>query len=638
MNTQRNVISFLLALLLVGQNCQITFAAKKALGLKLKSQVINASIFDKSKNDLVIENAKGLNKTVIIKALNAEMNPVKIQGTLQDGELHCDLSQLGKSSELPQGQYLVLARRGKKKLTAQFELKPPTVYLSKVRIPLNSKTKESILRKHHLGEGSGICYSDPCPPVNPDEPQCLAPVWEVACDDPACNVGPCFNKEQEDTTITCSCHTYDPENLEQIGEELTYVGKVEDDFFVADIELETTADYPKPDCGIQVDILVDGQKESEASCIAFKEELQEEPIDINNATTAATDVYLAGITEAESLTTEDVKVENVDLSSLYDKAVEGCKSLIGKIPTTDEVKDTLAKAAQEIAEEFKMAFLSTNGNMEEMMKLGAEVAAKFAAKCPNIVDLSMADLIKPEMFDSLQYHEIASGLIDPKELGLQEGSEFIFDLYKQEGIVAGSLQLPTDGVPIYQVDPVKLAENFAQIKELAASFGEPISTKDIVIPYGCAFDPQQAIEAFKAHEINDATFSLASTAIVLGGYDPSAFTGSFTINVAPGVEGIQPTLPPSFAEYISSIGLTTASDWFSGPHEGVSEAPVPTGWTPTSDPAPTGWTPTSGTTTGHPDASGHVGPMPTTTTQPVVTTQPQPTYVPPADYHPPTSH
>lgn len=395
--------------------------AKKALGLELQSSVINVSSLDKSKNTLVIENSKGLNRAVLVMPKDKSRKPLKIQGSLQDGNLVVDLNKLG---ELKQGSYFVIAKRGAKKLTGEFELNSPTVYKSKLSIPLDSVSKEAksrILRYHHNNEGQ-LCYSDPCPNIPPDQPQCLAPIIEVDCKDPACNLGPCVNGQDQEDDLYVKCSVHDSDNLEGIGEEYVYPAEIEDGKIVADITLETLADYEKSDCLIEAEVIAFGKEEAECSCVAFQEEGKDTiETELNNATTAATDLYVAAKTDTQDLAVEDEKIENISFEDLYNETVQKCKPLIELPQNADTTKAFVATIAQDIALEVKDAILNALGTenpASELRKLAAETAAKFGAQCPNFVDLPDEALIKMAELATTGFHEIASGLLDPMKLGL----------------------------------------------------------------------------------------------------------------------------------------------------------------------------------------------------------------------------
>lgn len=681
------LFAVLIALTLPVMNCKMVFA-KQSRELKLKSQVMNLSVFDKSKNDLVIEDASGLSKRVAVIPPGGK--PVRLEGILKNGELHVDLTSLGRANTLPEGDYKLIAKLGKKKIKSSFKVNSPTLYVSKVSVPLSGlsdKAKQRVLRFHHNLEGN-ICYSDPCPNIQPDEPQCGAPVIEVSCDDPACNSGPCTNGEGSGSSnITCSCHTFDPETLEE-GHEQEYPGRIEGDYIVADITLETTGDYEKPDCGIEAEIFVGGEKETEVSSIAFtSDEDGVVETETNNATDAATDVCLAAGIEAESIVIQNGQVEDADLLDLYNKTTEKCASLIDQAQDPETIKTLLASIAQEIALELKDVILeSVSADIRaEMEKIAAEMAAKFGSKCPNFFGLPKDSLINPEIFNDVEYHEIAGGLLDPISLGVPEDAKVWFDLYQNEGIVLGSLKMPTSAGSLYEVDSAKLAENFSEMKKIAEEMGYEIPTS-ITIPPGCVFDPSKAVDSFEDHGISNASFTLASTVIVEGQYDASLYS-SFDFQAEHGVivneswkdaftyippqdhdflpgtflptdgTGVA-TLPTELSEYLNTGDHILAGNWEQY-HFGDSSNPIPTGWTPpsiegsVSQPIPTGEIPLNEGS--HPDESGHVGtisdPAPTgwtptdgtTTTNYVpptgTTTYVQPTYVPPpSDYHPPESH
>lgn len=657
------LVSVLLSSLVVVTGSSAAFAANS--GLVLDKSVVNASVFDNSKNRLVIKKAKGLSKRVLIKTPDKK---VQIEGTLVKGDLQLDLTKLGRANLLPQGKYQVIAKRGKKKLTTSFELNPPTLYAKKIEVPLNSnKPKERAIR--FQSEGS-VCYSDPCPPdpSNPDAPVCLAPVIDVACNDPSCNMGPCYKEGEEKTDDYCIGSVHDPENLEEIGHEMEYPVTIEDGKAYAEIWLETTGDYKKSDCVISADIVVDGNKEAEVSSVEFVENanLEDNVVEgeLNNSTTTATDIYLAGITEANTLTSSTEGVADINLEDLYNKTVQECAPL-KDLPQGDETaKAIIANISNEIAMEFKDAFLKAIETLEgselanELMKLGTEAAAKFASEAPNFAWAPDEELIKPESF--FGYHEIAGGLLNPQELGIPEDANFWVDMYEKKGIVAGSLK-PTSieeaikafksgSAPVYEVNADSLAQNFNLIKDAATIFGTVINP-NIVIPPGSVFDASKAALAFEEHKISEAAFTFASTTIIQGQYDPSAFSGKFTFNAEPGViahesftnifnniemkdhdfspgtvfagEGsIGSVLPPSITEYINKFGNPIPTGWI--PTGDLSGHPAPSG--DTHSPVPTGWTPT--------DTTNLTGTTPISA--PVIQPIEQPTsYTPPP---PPVTH
>lgn len=675
-NQEYRQFLFLFALLSLFFALSTTIShAKKALGLMLESSVINASLLDSSKNTLVIENSKGLKKAVLVMPKDGSSKSVKIQGNLQDGKLVVDLNKLGAADELKQGSYLVIAKRGGKKLTAEFELNPPTLIVSKLSVPVNGlskKAKERVLRYQDNLEGN-LCYSDPCPPSgNPDEPQCYAPVIEVACDDPACNSGPCTNGQGTDSGITIKCDLFDPENHETWGGEYEYPAEIEGDNIVAEITLETTADYPKDECGIEAEVIVEGHEETECSCIAFEDDASSETgivtTEINNATTAATDIYVAANTDTQDLAVEGEKIENISFEDLYNETVQKCEPLIELPQSADTSKAVIANIAQDIALEVKDAILNALGTENpalELKKLAAETAAKFGAQCPNFVALPDEALVKMAELATVGFHEIASGLLDPMKLGLDQSAQVFIDIYEKEGVVPGSLKpialeeavkaFEAGSAPIYEFDPAKLAENFAEMQKMASELGYEMP-KDILVPPGTVF-PAETLQYFEEQKIQGASFDLASGCIVQGEYDPAKYSSEFTFNAESGVVahesfsdvfkpitlgGHDVTISPeAISEFINNSG-STYTTWT--PPSGVLD-PAPTGWQPTSgdasNPVPTGW---------HPPTSGDAShPMPTST-QPVsepaptssvpptttVEVQPQPTYIPPTTSHPMT--
>ncbi|MBI1858362.1 MAG: hypothetical protein HYR97_04530, partial [Candidatus Melainabacteria bacterium] len=133
-------LAILCSILILGYSTPGAFAKKTRVTLKLRSTEVNASVIDPSKNVLTIESASNLDTTVSIKPSKRTLKngkPVNIEGELNDdGNLEVDLSALGPANLIPSGDYIVLARQGKKKLKATFNYNAPTLLVGRLIVPV----------------------------------------------------------------------------------------------------------------------------------------------------------------------------------------------------------------------------------------------------------------------------------------------------------------------------------------------------------------------------------------------------------------------------------------------------------------------------------------------------------------------
>ena len=140
-------------LLLISQNYQAVFAKSTVQALPLEKTTINASVVDLSNNLLRITNGADLNPLVSIKpdkTTLANGKAVKIQGTIENGNLVIDLTRLGPANLLPKGRYIVIASRGRTKLRATFEI------IGKLKIPVPASGENLARLKYQIASGTAI--------------------------------------------------------------------------------------------------------------------------------------------------------------------------------------------------------------------------------------------------------------------------------------------------------------------------------------------------------------------------------------------------------------------------------------------------------------------------------------------------
>ncbi len=153
------MFSFFFSLMLLVTQSSLAIYAKGIVQppLTLERTTINASVVDPEKNLLKVTNAADLNPVVSIKPDKktlANGKAVKIEGTIEGGNLVIDLTKLGPANLLPKGKYILNASRGTTKLRATFEIIPPTLIIGKLKIPVPASGENLARLKYQVASGT----------------------------------------------------------------------------------------------------------------------------------------------------------------------------------------------------------------------------------------------------------------------------------------------------------------------------------------------------------------------------------------------------------------------------------------------------------------------------------------------------
>ena len=165
-NITVKLLSLLLSVLLISQyfpseakTPNVNKHPRKSSKLLLRTDKINGSVINKSRNVLVIKDAIGLSNIVYIKHVKKKVHKkgdgVPLQATLNGCDLEINLEKIAPISFLPNGKYIVTAIRGNQKLRAKFRLRSPKLAGGLFRVFKNPNVKlTSILRQQLISSSS----------------------------------------------------------------------------------------------------------------------------------------------------------------------------------------------------------------------------------------------------------------------------------------------------------------------------------------------------------------------------------------------------------------------------------------------------------------------------------------------------